>query len=99
LEFYFRIPKNVFRYPVYHRLDVTIKKIWDIHGNTLTCYLQVINVYNRKNILYYGDIVEDEVKVVPLWIEPYQFKYRYYKAEAVNGFPILPTIGVSYEIR
>lgn len=99
LEFYFVMPKNVFRYPAYHRLDVTIKKTWDFRGNTLTGYLQIINVYNRENILYYGDIVEDEVKVVPLWIEPYRFEYHYFKAEAVNGFPFLPTIGVRYEIR
>jgi hypothetical protein len=100
LEFYLALPKNVFRYPAYHRLDITIKKTWHVRGNSLSCYLQVINIYDRKNVLYYGDIFEDKVVVVPDPTSEFkQFEYQYYTAEAVNGLPILPTIGVSYEIK
>jgi len=41
--------KNSARYSSYHSLDVKIQKEWQIHKVRLAAYLNVLNVYNRKN--------------------------------------------------
>jgi len=37
-------------YPAYHRLDIRANKTFDINYGSLTAYIQLINVYNRKNL-------------------------------------------------
>jgi len=41
--------KNSARYPSYHSLDVKIQKEWQLKKVRLAVYLNVLNVYNRKN--------------------------------------------------
>jgi len=49
------------RLPVYHRLDIDIKRNFYLSANSkLVLDLGITNVYNRKNI-FYVDIVADEV--------------------------------------
>lgn len=42
-----------FRYPAYHRLDVGIEKAFKLFGVRFTGYLQVVNLYARKNVLWF----------------------------------------------
>jgi hypothetical protein len=43
---------NTARYPAYHRLDLRIGKRFSFNRVTLDVYLDVQNVYNRKNVYY-----------------------------------------------
>ena len=73
--------KNSQRYPEYHRLDMSLSKKWQPFGLPVTFYLQVINVYNRKNVFFYfWDHHENPSQLV-----------------TVNMFPFLPTFGFNFE--
>jgi len=74
--------KNRFnsRKPVYHRLDIRITaaaRFWNLNWNF---YLDVINVYNRSNIIGYDYYVTENKE---LGVKP------------TSMFPILPTLGFS----
>lgn len=43
-------PSNSDRLPSFHQLDIRGEKRWDIGPVGLTLYLEVMNVYNRKNV-------------------------------------------------
>jgi hypothetical protein len=45
--------RNAQRYPPYHRLDVTVRRPSSGRWGSWTPYLQVLNVYNRRNVLFY----------------------------------------------
>jgi hypothetical protein len=69
--------KNGFRYPTYNRIDVSLTRTFAFKRWDLQMYIQVINVINRENILWYYfdyDVSPPERKEVTM-------------------FPILPTIG------
>lgn len=66
------------RKPDYHRLDLRLNAKADYFDFDWTFYLDVINVYNRSNIINYDYFVTDDLKL---------------KKEATSMFPILPTIG------
>ncbi len=73
--------KNSARYPSYHRMDVSIQKRWQVFGLRSRPYLQIVNVYNRKNVFFYfwnHDSNPSELAVV-------------------NMFPFLPTMGLEFE--
>lgn len=46
-------PKNAERYPVHHRLDISLRKVIRKRWGVLTPYLNVLNVYNRRNVVFY----------------------------------------------
>jgi len=70
--------RNSERYPAYHRLDVTLRRSYERRWGTLTPYVQVLNTYNRRNVLFYfynyGDVPATR--------------------SGISMFPVLPTIGV-----
>ena len=45
--------RNRERYPVYHRLDLSLRRTFQKAWGTVTPYLDILNVYNRKNVLFY----------------------------------------------
>jgi hypothetical protein len=45
--------RGEFRYPAYHHLDIGIDKQFKLFGLKFTGYFQVVNVYARKNVLWY----------------------------------------------
>ena len=57
---------NSERLPVYHRLDVRAEKRWMFSKWTLTTYIDIQNIYNRKNVYEYrwdpfkNEIIENE---------------------------------------
>jgi outer membrane receptor protein involved in Fe transport len=66
---YFDMTKiNEYRYPAYHRLDVRLEKRFIFKKWSLDVYLDVQNVYNRKNIYYkfWDDGQEKSVYFFPI---------------------------------
>lgn len=70
--------RNGERYPAYHRLDVTVRKPVVRSWGGYTPYLQVLNVYNRRNVLFYF----------------YDYDRSPAVRSGFSMFPILPAIGV-----
>ncbi len=71
-------PRNGKRYPVRHRLDVSFRKPIPKKWGQVTPYLSIINLYNRKNVLFYFFDYESETPT----------------RSGVSMIPILPTLGV-----
>jgi carboxypeptidase family protein/TonB-dependent receptor-like protein len=76
-------PRNGARYPVRHRLDVSIRKRYDRDWGSFTPYLNVINVYNRQNVLFYFFEYDKDPPV----------------RSGISMFPLLPTIGLEMRFR
>jgi hypothetical protein len=75
--------RNAERYPTYHRLDVRARKTFEKSWGSITPHLDVLNVYNRKNVLlYYFEYQNDPPR---RW--------------GISMFPVLPTIGVEVSFR
>jgi hypothetical protein len=70
--------RNTERYPAYHRLDVTLRRTFERRWGTYVPYLQVLNVYNRRNVLFY---FFDYDRSPPV-------------RSGFSMFPFLPAIGV-----
>ena len=70
--------RNAERYPMYHRLDVSVRKTFKKKWGTLTPHVDVLNVYNRKNVLFYFFEYDKNPPV----------------RSGVSMFPFLPTVGV-----
>lgn len=70
--------RNSSRYPVYHRLDWSARKVFRKGWGTLVPYVNVLNVYNRKNPLFYFFEYDRDPPV----------------RSGVSMFPVLPTFGL-----
>ena len=70
--------RNRERYPAYHRLDLTLRRPYQRRWGTFTPYLQVLNVYNQKNVLFYF----------------YNYDKTPPTRSGITMFPLLPSIGV-----
>ena len=58
--------------PSYHRLDIHVRKTWHRKGWQISGFLEVLNVYNRKNIIKLYNPAGDDVQEAPqLPIIPY----------------------------
>ena len=59
---------NTLRYPAYHRLDLRLEKRFVFKRWTLDAYIDIQNLYNRKNIYYkfWNDGAEHAVTYLPL---------------------------------
>ncbi|HRI47180.1 MAG TPA: TonB-dependent receptor [Ignavibacteriaceae bacterium] len=68
------------RKPAYHRLDIRVTKATILWNYDWTFYLDIINIYNRTNVVGYSFYVEDDLTL---------------GRETNSMFPILPTIGFS----
>jgi hypothetical protein len=71
-------PRNAERYPAYHRLDLTIRRTFERSWGTYVPYLQILNLYNRKNVLFYF----------------YDYNQSPPRRSGFSMFPLLPAIGV-----
>jgi len=69
--------KNGFRYPTYNRIDVSLARTYKFKNWDLQMYIQVINVINKKNILWY--YFDHDVSPP--------------KKKEVTMFPFVPTVG------
>ena len=77
---YYVVPgdRNRFRYPAYHRLDLTVRRPYVRRWGTLTPYLQVLNVYNQRNVLFYF----------------FSYDKSPPTRSGISMFPVLPSIGI-----
>lgn len=73
--------KNSLRFPPYHRLDIYAAKVWYLAHSRLCLKIQVMNVYNHKNILEH------------VWDLSYQKSVK----DDLYNFPTIPSIEISYE--
>lgn len=72
-------PRNSGRYPLYHRLDLSIERTIRKGDARITPSLQLLNVYNHQNVFTYR----------------YDFRSLPATRESVSQLPILPTIGLT----
>ncbi|MEX2466008.1 MAG: TonB-dependent receptor [Gemmatimonadota bacterium] len=70
--------RNASRYPAYHRLDVSFRKTFEKSWGTLVPYLNVVNVYNQRNVLFYF----------------FEFDRSPPVRSGISMFPVLPTLGL-----
>ncbi|HSP88155.1 MAG TPA: hypothetical protein VLN45_08475, partial [Ignavibacteriaceae bacterium] len=68
------------RKPEYHRLDIRFSADADYWDLDWTFYLDVINVYNRKNVIGYDNYITEDLTL---------------GRKSTNMFPIIPTLGFS----
>ena len=71
-------PRNGSRYPARHRLDLSLRKTIEKDWGRVIPYVSVINLYNRKNVLFYF----------------YDFEPDPPTRSGVSMIPFLPTLGV-----
>ena len=76
-------PRNGARYPSRHRLDLSFRKTITRGWGTMTPYLSVINVTNKKNPLFYF----------------YNYDASPPTREGVSMIPLLPTLGLEASFR
>lgn len=76
-------PRNGERYPPYHRLDLSLRKQLSRPWGELTPYLDIVNVYNRRNVLFYF----------------HDFQADPPTRAGISMFPVLPTFGVDLRFR
>ncbi len=72
--------KYAARLPDYHRLDIRITARADYWGYDWSFYLDIINAYNRNNVLGYRFSIDDNLTV---------------RRNSLEMLPIVPTLGVS----
>jgi hypothetical protein len=70
--------RNASRYPTYHRLDVSARKTFRKSWGTLEPYIDVINAYNHRNVLFYF----------------YQYDEAPPVRSGISMFPLIPTVGL-----
>jgi hypothetical protein len=70
--------RNAARYPNYHRLDLSVRRTFTKSWGTLTPHIDILNVYNRKNVLFYF----------------YEYQKSPAVRSGISMFPFLPTAGV-----
>ena len=58
--------------PPYHRLDIRVSKTWNQEGWQIGTFLEILNVYNRKNVIKFYNPAGDDVEEAPQFpIIPY----------------------------
>lgn len=70
--------RNSSRYPAYHRLDISARRTFEKSWGSLTPYVNFLNLYNRKNVLFYF----------------FEYEGRPPTRSGISMFPLLPTVGV-----
>jgi hypothetical protein len=71
-------PRNAERYPIYHRLDIGVRRTYRKRWGSITPHIDVLNLYDRRNVLFYF----------------YQYGETPPTRTGISMFPLLPTIGV-----
>ena len=71
-------PRNGERYPLSHRLDLSFRRSWEKSWGQITPYLNVVNIYNHRNVQYYS----------------FTHSFEGTRRTEGLLLPILPTIGV-----
>lgn len=70
--------RNASRYPTYHRLDLSARKTVRKSWGTLVPHVDLVNTYNRRNVLFYF----------------YEYAENPPVRSGISMFPLLPTVGL-----
>jgi hypothetical protein len=70
--------RNAERYPAYLRADIGVRKLYRKSWGTLKPYLDLLNVTDRRNVLFYF----------------YEYDRQPATRSGISMFPLLPSIGV-----
>ena len=73
---------NSTRYPDFHKLDIRIDRVFHFQNWTLQIYLDLWNVYNRKNVLDYYYNIDHNGNITK---------------DTFNDFPMLPIVGINVQ--
>lgn len=76
-------PRNGDRYPSRHRLDVSFRKTFLKSWGHVTPYVNVVNLYNQKNVLFYA----------------FEYDRNPPVRTGVSMIPVIPTVGVEMSFR
>ncbi|HSF43804.1 MAG TPA: TonB-dependent receptor, partial [Thermoanaerobaculia bacterium] len=75
---------NSERLPAYHRLDLRASRRWDLRSGRLTFFVDVQNVYNRRNLAGFDVTLDEDAGVVEL------------EEERWPG--LFPSLGITWEL-
>ena len=70
--------RNAERYPFYWRMDLSAERRFDIGGATLRPYLNIVNVFNHKNVFLYTLEANNDPPLI----------------KGASQFPFIPSIGL-----
>ena len=70
--------RNSSRYPVNHRLDLSFRRTSEKSWGSLTPYVNLVNVYNQRNVLFYF----------------FEYERNPAVRSGISMFPVLPTFGL-----
>ena len=70
--------RNSSRYPTNHRLDLSFRRASEKSWGSLTPYVNLVNVYNQRNVLFYF----------------FEYERNPAVRSGISMFPVLPTIGL-----
>ncbi len=75
----------------YHKLDLRISRKWNVKGMKIGGFLDILNVYNRKNkIKFYFNEVTLEIQGEEIEIEEWE-------SEELSQFPLIIYLGLTLE--
>ena len=73
--------RNGERFPFYWRLDVSAERRFQVGGAVVKPYLNIVNVFNRKNVFLYTLDADESPPLI----------------KGASQFPILPSLGIRME--
>ena len=76
-------PRNAARFPVRHRLDVSVRRQFEKSWGTITPYVNILNLYNQSNALFYF----------------FEYDKNPPQRSGYSMFPLLPTFGAEVRFR
>ncbi len=79
-DFVLPADRNSARLLPYHRVDLNIKRRFRLFGSEVEAFLQVFNVYNRRNE----------------WFVQYNADDQETEPEVIKMLPIVPTLGINF---
>jgi hypothetical protein len=77
--------KNSKKFPFYARMDISLRKLYVKKKFKYILYLQVINLFNRKNIM--------RINWRDYWL---YYTPRGNSDSVIKGFPVIPSIGIEF---
>ena len=76
---------NDSRFPPYHRLDLRINRHFITARGSVTVFLEIVNVYNQKNVAYYDYTTT---------FDPTGRPQNVIVKKARHWFTLLPSVGI-----
>ncbi|MGE5680785.1 MAG: TonB-dependent receptor plug domain-containing protein, partial [Bacillota bacterium] len=82
--------RNTYKLPDYHKMDFNASYSFTWKRTTIETYLNIYNVYNRKNPFAYIASIDEAKKDVNGISQP--------KFNSISLFPFIPSIGINFKL-